>query len=494
MSYQPKIGLEIHVELNTWSKMFCSCLNDPDERHPNVNICPICTAQPGSLPVINEEAVRKTIKTGLALNCQIPEYSKFDRKNYFYPDLPKGYQISQEYKPLCLGGFLEINSKKIRIKNIHLEEDTGSLIHPSDADYSLVNFNRAGVPLMELATEPDMDSAKEARKFAEELHLIMHYLDVSDADMEKGQMRVEVNISLSKEKGVLGTKVEIKNLNSFRAVERAIEYEIKRQTELLNRGDKIIQETRGWLDVKGVTVSQREKEFAQDYRYFPEPDLPPLHFTKKAIEEIRAEIPELPQQRRVRLKREYELDEKSIEIFVYNKDLGEYFEKAVSELPPNLPKESLSKMIKLTSNYIITDLQGLLKEASARPPKFSEKILEGKDFLITPENFAEFITLIHEGKISSKIAKIVLGEMFSTGADPSHIIEEKGLIQITDKAEIEKIIKEAIRKNPKAVEDFKRGKANAFQYLIGQIMVQTKGKANPEIVVTILNQLLTKIK
>jgi len=248
------------------------------------------------------------------------------------------------------------------------------------------------------------------------------------------------------------------------------------------------------LDVKSNTVSQREKEFAQDYRYFPEPDLPPLHFTKKAIEEIRAEIPELPQQRRVRLKREYELDEKSIEIFVYNKDLGEYFEKAVSELPPNLPKESLSKMIKLTSNYIITDLQGLLKEASARPPKFSEKILEGKDFLITPENFAEFITLIHEGKISSKIAKIVLGEMFSTGADPSHIIEEKGLIQITDKAEIEKIIKEAIRKNPKAVEDFKKGKENAFQYLIGQIMVQTKGKANPEIVVTILNQLLTKIK
>jgi len=484
MAYQPTIGLEVHIELNTKSKMFCSCLNDPNEHHPNVNICQICTAQPGSLPVINKEAVRKVIKTGLALNCQIPEYSKFDRKNYFYPDLPKGYQISQYDKPLCLGGFLEIEGKKIRITRVHLEEDTGRLVHPEGKDYSLVDFNRAGIPLMELVTEPDITFAKEAREFAEELHLIMHYLDVSDADMEKGEMRVEVNISLSKKKGQLGTKVEIKNLNSFRAVEKATEYEIQRQAELLESGKKIIQETRGWDGIRGVTVSQREKEEAQDYRYFSEPDLPPLYFTKKEIDEIRAEIPELPQHRRERLKREYELEEKSIKFFVYNKDSGEYFEKVISELPPNLPEEKLLKLIKLSSNYLITDLQGLLKGASPA----------GEDFLITPENFAEFITLIYKGEISSKIAKQVLGEMFSTGADPSHIIEEKGLVQITDVAEIEKIIKEVISKNPKAVEDFKKGKENAFQYLIGQIMAKTKGKANPQIVKDILQKTLTKIK
>lgn len=476
--YQPTIGLEIHVELRTKSKMFCSCPNDPEERLPNVNVCPICLGHPGTLPVINQEAVKKVIKTGLALNCQIPEYSKFDRKNYFYPDLPKGYQISQLYQPLCRNGFLEIDRKKIRIREIHLEEDTGSLIHPPGADYSLVNFNRAGVPLMELATEPDMNSAKEARKFAEDFHLTLHYLDVSDADMEKGQMRVEVNISLSKEKDKLGTKVEIKNLNSFRAVGQAIEYEIKRQTEILDKGNKIIQETRGWDDAEGVTVSQREKEFAQDYRYFPEPDLPPLHITQDMVNEIRAEIPELPPKRRERLIREYGLDEKNAEILVYNKNLGEYFEKVISELPPDLSKENLFKLIKLTSNYLITDLQGLLKGSS----------VTNKSFKITPEDFAEFITLIHEGKISSKIAKQILSEMFKTGADPSHIIEEKGLTQIIDEAEIEKIIKEVISKNPKAVEDFKSGKANAFQYLIGQIMAATKGKANPEITSQVLTR------
>ena len=494
MNYQPVIGLETHVELNTKSKMFCDCLNDPNERHPNVNICPTCTAQPGSLPVINKEAVRKVIKTGLALNCQIPEYSKFDRKNYFYPDLPKGYQISQYDMPFCKEGYLEIDGKKIRIRRVHLEEDTGRLVHPEGEDYSLVDFNRAGIPLMELVTEPDLRSAKEARRFSEELQLILRYLSVSDADMEKGQMRAEVNISLLpatdshrletdlrgyKDKE-LGTKVEIKNLNSFRAVEKALDYEIERQAKVLKTGKKVIQETRGWDDIKGVTVSQREKEEAHDYRYFPEPDLPPLHFTKKEIEEIKAEIPELPQQRSERLAREYQLDEKSIKVFVQNKDFGEYFEKVVSEFDPRLPHTKIFNLIKLATNYLITDLQGLLKGAS----------VEGEDFLITPENFAEFITLIKEGKISSKIAKMVLEEMFKTGADPSHIIEEKGLIQITDEAKIEKIVKEVISKNQKAVEDFKKGKAHAFQYLIGQIMAQTKGKANPQIVRDILNRTL----
>jgi len=529
MEYQPTIGLEIHIELKTKTKMFCSCLNDSNERHPNVNICPICMGHPGTLPVINKEAVKKTIKTGLTLNCQIPEYSKFDRKNYFYPDLPKGYQISQLYMPFCKNGYLDIRENslsnsckfaRVRIREVHLEEDVGRLIH--EKDYSLVDFNRAGIPLMELVTEPDLNSAKEARKFAEELQLILRYLNVSGADMEKGEMRVEVNISLaqsSKRKAQkLGTKVEIKNLNSFRAVEKSIDYEIKRQTKILKSGKKVIQETRGWLDeatassrrfagarvadVKGITVSQREKEEAHDYRYFPEPDLPPLHITSELINEIRSEIPELPELRRERFKREYELDEKSIEVFVQNKDFGEYFEKVVSEFDPRLPHTKIFNLIKLASNYLITDLQGLLKGASVL----------GEDFLITPENFAEFITLItergeqgepregederssltYQGKISSKIAKIVLEEMFKTGADPSHIIEEKGLIQITDEAEIEKIVKEVISKNQKAVLDYKKGKENAFQFLIGQVMAKTQGKANPQIVRNIFKEKLDK--
>ena len=659
MEYQPIVGLEIHVELKTKTKMFCDCPNDPNERHPNVNICPICLGHPGTLPVINKEAVKKTIKTGLALNCQIPEYSKFDRKNYFYPDLPKGYQISQLYMPFCKTGFLEIDNKKIRIREIHLEEDVGRLIHEKDC--SLVDFNRAGIPLMELVTEPNIESANEARKFAEELQLILRYLNVSDADMEKGEMRVEVNISLSNEsqmdsnksrimlknesyklmnllfevhnklgpiykeknyqdaieqilkresisyereknvklkfenlevsdffvdfvidnkivlevktklfisnddirqasryikslnlplaiivnfkhqrlefkrvvnptfendsslfeensRSVLGTKVEIKNLNSFRSVEKAVDYEIERQTKILKSGKKVLQETRGWDAPKGITVSQREKEEAHDYRYFPEPDLPPLHITSGLISEIRSEIPELPELRRERFKREYELDEKmvagtsshlpprsasrssAIEVFVQNKDFGEYFEKVVSELPPRLPQQDIKKLIKLASNYLITDLQGLLKGSS----------VIGEDFLITPENFAEFITLItergeqgepregederssltYQGKISSKIAKIVLEEMFKTGADPSHIIEEKGLTQITDGAEIEKIIKEVIKENPQPVKDFQEGKEAALQFLVGKVMSKTGGKANPQIVRDILSQTL----
>jgi len=496
MEYKPIVGLEIHVELNTKSKMFCSCRNNPNARIPNSEICPICLGHPGTLPVINKEAIKKTIKTGLALNCQIPEYSKFDRKNYFYPDLPKGYQISQLYQPLCKNGYLEIGARKIRIREVHLEEDVGRLIH--EKNYSLVDFNRAGIPLMELVTEPDITSAKEARNFAEELQLILRYLNVSAADMEKGEMRVEVNISLINRESnsrifankleidsrVLGTKVEIKNLNSFKAVERAIDYEIKRQTKILNSGKKVIQETRGWDDIRGVTVSQREKEYAQDYRYFPEPDLPPLHFEKEEIEKIRAEIPELPQQKRERFKREYNLDEKSIEVFVQNKDLGEYFEKVISELPPKIPKNQFPRLIKLASNYLITDLQGLLKGTSVAE----------KEFLITPENFAQFVALIADGKISSKIAKIVLEEMFKTGADPSHIIEEKGLSLITDEKEIEKIIQEVVSENQKAVSDFKNGKETALQFLIGQVMRKSQGKVNPEVARSLLTKILKESK
>jgi len=470
MKFKPTIGLEIHIELNTKSKMFCSCQNDPSEHGPNINVCPICMGHPGTLPVINEEAVKKVIKTGLALNSGIPENSKFDRKNYFYPDLPKGYQISQYDKPLCSGGFLEVDGKKINITRVHLEEDTGRLLHSGKDESSLVDFNRAGVPLMELVTEPDITSGKEARKFAEELQLILRYIRVSSADMEKGQMRVEVNISLSSDKK-LGTKVEIKNLNSLRTVEDSIDFEIERQTELLEEGQKIVQETRGWDDVHKKTVSQREKEEAHDYRYFPEPDLPPLHITKEEVEKIRTDIEELPRARKQRFIKEYGLDEKNAEIFIANESLGEYFEKVISELEPRLAHDDLKNLIKLSANYLISDLQGLLKGSS---------VAEGK-FLIMPENFAEFITLINQGKISSKIAKEVLLEMYKTGADPSNIIEGKGLTMITDESEIEKIAKEVILQNPSATADFKKGKQNSLQFLVGQVMAKSKGKAKPEL-------------
>jgi len=504
MAYKPTIGLEIHAELKTKSKMFCSCKNDPDEKRSNFNICPVCSAQPGTLPVANEEAIKKVIKTGLALNCKIAEDSKFDRKNYFYPDLPKGYQVSQYDQPLCLGGFLEIHqdksqipnpksqtnsneqnskTKKIRITRIHLEEDTGSLVHPEGAGYSLVNLNRAGVPLMELVTEPDITSGKEAREFAEELQMILKYLGVSDADMEKGQMRVEVNISMSKGEK-LGTKVEIKNLNSFKVVEKAVDFEIKRQEKVLEAGDKVVQETRGWHDKKEITFSQREKEEAHDYRYFPEPDLPPMHFDKDYIKEIELSMPELPEQKRERFKREYGLDDASVEFFVVNKDLSEYYEKVISEFEEWTAEEEKGeahkKVSRLIANYLISDIKGLL---------------EGKEFIetefkITPENFAEFIKMIYKNEISSKVAKMVLLEMFNIGGDPSDIVDNNNWRQMSDNSELEKIVKEIISKNPKAVEDYKNGKSASLQFLAGQAMAITRGTANPEIVLEILKKFL----
>ncbi len=485
MSYKPTIGLEIHAELKTNSKMFCSCKNNPDEKRANFNICPICMGHPGTLPVINKEAVRKVIKTGIALNCKINEVSKFDRKNYFYPDLPKGYQISQYDKPLCLGGYLKIGDRKIRITRIHLEEDTGRLLHEDDS--SLVDFNRAGVPLMELVTEPDIETGKEARQFGQELQLVLRYLGVSDADMEKGQMRVEVNISLGKEKK-LGTKVEIKNLNSFRIVEKAVDYEIKRQTEVLKEGNKVIQETRGWHDKKEKTLSQRKKEEAHDYRYFPEPDLPTLDFDKDFLNKLKTEIPELPSQKRERLITEYNLDQKAAEIFVFNKDLSEYFEKVCSELEiwieeadkvkgdiTDLERKLISKT---AANYIISDVLGLM---GGKP--FIEA-----EFKITPENFAEFIKMLYKKEISSKIAKQILPEMGKTGADPSHILEEKGWNQITDSGELDKIVKEIIEGNKKVIDDYKSGKENALQFLVGRVMAKTRGTANPEKVQELLKK------
>ena len=500
MKYQPKIGLEIHIELKTNSKMFCSCKNDSQEKEPNVNICPICLGHPGVLPTINIEAIKLVIKTGLALNCKIAKTSKFERKNYFYPDLPKGYQISQYADPLCKEGFLIIpsNNKKIRIRRIHLEEDTAKLIHPEGKNYSLLDFNRAGIPLMELVTEPDIESAKEAREFARELQLILRYLRVSDADMERGQMRVEANVSLqrkfqtsstkSQTNSKLGTKVEIKNLNSFKAVERAIEYEIKRQKEILEGGGEVIQETRGWDEKKGITFLQREKEEAHDYRYFPEPDLPPMEFDKDFILDLKNQLPELPLQKRGRFQREYNLSSKIIEILISNKDLSEYFEKTTSELfewaeDKNISKENYQKLVQMASNYLLSEALGFLE---GKP--FSEK-----EFPITPENFAEFITIIYEKKLTSKLAKILLGEMFETGKDPSDILEEKELIQVSDEKEVEEIAEKIIESNPKAVEDFRSGKESAIQFLIGQMMKETKGRVNPEIAKQILTKLLQRI-
>jgi aspartyl-tRNA(Asn)/glutamyl-tRNA(Gln) amidotransferase subunit B len=497
MTYKVTIGLEIHAELKTNSKMFCSCKNDPDEKRPNYNICPICMAHPGTLPVANEAAIRKVIKTGLALNCEIARESKFDRKNYFYPDLPKGYQISQYDQPLCEKGFLQISDRMIGITRIHLEEDTGRLMHsaqegrasssadgrPDGESFSLVDYNRAGIPLMELVTEPDITSGKEAREFAQELQIILRYLDVSSADMEKGQMRVEVNISVSKTKK-LGTKVEIKNLNSFRVVEKAVDFEIQRQTKLLDAGEKVVQETRGWHDKKEITFLQREKESAHDYRYFPEPDLPTLHLKEDYIIKIKSHMQELPDQKRERFEKEFGLDKDSIEFFVTNKDLSEYYEKVVSEFEEWTSEQEKAgahvKASKLVANYLISDIKGLL---------VGKEFIE-TEFKITAENFAEFIKMIYKNEISSKVAKMVLVEMFNTGGDPSEIVLQNNWGQIKDVGELEKILKEVIEKNSKAVLEYKSGKKNALQFLVGQVMAKSRGTANPEKVSELFIKLL----
>ncbi len=491
--YKTTIGLEIHFESKTKSKMFCSCANNPDEKMPNKNVCPICMAHPGTLPVINEEAINNIILTGLALNCEIQNHSKFDRKSYFYPDLPKGYQISQYDLPLCKNGYLDIHLdngeiKRIRINRIHMEEDTGRLNHANDGS-SLVDFNRAGVPLMELVTEPDINSAEEAKKFAQELQLILRYIDVSDADMEKGQMRCEVNISISKT-DQLGTKVEIKNLNSFKVVEKSIEFEEKRQAELLDSGKKVIQETRGWHDTRQETMEQRSKEDAFEYRYFPEPDLPPLNITSEMIDRIKGRLPELPEEKRMRFKEEYCLDNKSIEFYIKDEVISSYFEKVISELKcwrEDRPcKADFNSSAKICSNYISTDFQALLKNDPEMKEYDSIK-LEKK---ITAENFAELICMITEGDISSSIAKILLLEMYNTFGDPSDILEAKGLKQINDGGEIDTIISDVLSKNAKAVEDYKSGKQNSFTFLVGQIMAASKGKANPQTVGEMLKKKL----
>ena len=501
MNYKPTIGLEIHAELKTRTKMFCDSLNDPDEKHPNVNICPVCTGQPGTLPVINEEAVKKVILTGMALNCEIVQQTNFDRKNYFYPDLPKGYQISQYKRPLCSGGFLDVNQKKIRITRIHLEEDAGRLQHDAKGDHSLVDFNRAGVPLMELVTEPDLTSANEVREFVEKLRLILRYLGASDANMEKGQMRVEVNISVSSSEKK-GVKVEIKNLNSIKAAAQSVDYEVKRQTELLEEGKEIKQETRGWDESGQKTFSQRSKEEAHDYRYFPEPDLPVLNFDEKYLEDIKYLMPELPEQRKMRFKKEYGLNESQVEIFTIAKHLGDYYERVASELPAaeidsvlstqgQVPEGTMPKARDVknrfnlgigAANYIITEF----------PPLMQAKGMEIDDtegFKISPEAFAELMVLIFHQKLSSTGAKVVLKEMAETGLHPEQIMKEKNLGQVSDTGELQKAVEEVIAKNHQAVEDYKKGKKESIKFLVGQVMAATKGKANPRVVQELLQKL-----
>jgi len=490
MQYEPVIGMEVHIELKTKSKMFCSCSNKPDENIPNKNICPLCMGHPGTLPIANKEAIKYVIKTGLALNSVIAKFSKFDRKNYFYPDLPKGYQISQYDMPIAKGGYLEIDRKRIDITRIHLEEDTGKLLHSDAGNYSLVDLNRAGAPLMELVTEPVIYSSEEAKEFCQQLQLIVQYLDVSDADMEKGHMRCEVNISLRPEgKKEFGTKVEVKNLNSFKAVERSIEYEIKRQTEVLSDGGKIIQETRGWDADKQETYSQRKKESAHDYRYFPEPDIPPLDLTKEGgvfdVEEIKESIPELPIYKKHRFMDQYSLSEENARIFSEDSDLADYFEQIVSEIRAWMLAKDIdgiytNKLTKLAANYILTELQKLLY--------LNKK--QVADCRITAENFAEFVTIIYEGKVSSSGAQTLLAEMFESGGDPSDILDEKELHQVSDESEIEKISDLVIKNNPKSVADYKKGKENAIKFLIGQVMKESKGKANPKVAEEILRKKL----
>jgi aspartyl-tRNA(Asn)/glutamyl-tRNA(Gln) amidotransferase subunit B len=505
LKYIPVIGMEIHVELKTKSKMFCDSKNGlGEEGEPNIHICPVCTGQPGTLPVPNRQAIEFVQLAGLALNCAINLDSKFDRKNYFYPDLPKGYQISQYDQPLCQNGVLEIlnpkseilnnnkiqnsniKTKKIGITRIHLEEDTGKLIHDRDGKSTLIDFNRAGVPLMELVTEPDFESGIEARLFCQKLQQICRYLGISDADMEKGHMRCEANISLYKdgEEKLSGTKVEVKNINSFRFVEKAIDYEIQRQAEALENGEKIIQETRGFDSNKNITVSQRTKESAHDYRYFPEPDIPPLKFTEQYISELKNKLPELPDQKSKRFKEEYALSDSDIEILTLEKDMADYFEQVVSELKEKISSEEIScsedKLVKLAVNYLITETRKHLAENNHNV----------RDIRISPENYAELIGLVADGKINSSAAQTVLSEMYKTGDDPSRIIEEKNLLQVSDIRELEEIVQKVLETNAQSVADYKNGKTNALQFLVGQVMRETKGKANPGIVGEILGEKL----
>lgn len=461
-NYRLTLGLEIHVELNTQTKMFCSSKNDTDEVRPNTNVCPVCLGYPGTLPVINKEAVHSVLRLGKALGGEIADYTEFDRKNYFYPDIPKGYQISQYKHPLVKGG--ELNG--VPLTRIHLEEDTARSTHPSgesEEGDSLLDFNRAGVPLLELVTEPTMHEAEEAVNFAKELQLLLQYLSISEASMEKGEMRIEANISVS-QNDEMGTKVEVKNINSFRAVTKTIEFEFKRQTSLLESGGKVVQETRGWNEDKEETISQRLKESAHDYRYFPDPDLPKLFI--KDIEEFSDKslgdsLPELPSEKRERYKNLFDLKDSDVENYVRNPEWGRLIDEVAEILKDK-------KLIGLASNYITSDLKTT----------------------IPAKSIVEVVEMISAGTISSRGAKDILKIVETEGGSPKLIAKEKNLIQKSDVGELEKVVEKIIKENPEVVLEYRSGKQEALQFLIGQAMKFTKGSGNPKILKELLEKLL----
>lgn len=504
-TFEPVIGLEIHVQLKTASKMFCGCAE---------GFCPVCMGHPGTLPILNKEAVRLGLKAALGLNCTIPDFCKFDRKHYFYPDLPKGYQISQYDQPLSVDGWLDIpgfKDRRVRIQRLHLEEDAGKLTHitTTDGHYTLVgtasmtvvDFNRAGTPLAEIVTHPDFRSPAEAKAFLQELRLLMRYLNVSDADMEKGHLRCDANISLHEPDTALNTKVEVKNLNSFRSVERALEYEIKRQTKLLEAGIVPAGETRGWDEARQETVSQRSKEDAADYRYFPEPDLPPLRFGEAdALFDVAAmfrELPELPWKKRARFQEQYGFATADAGLLAEDHGLANYTEQVISELKSWLRTlegvseddadaiwhKNKERLGKLVSGWLLNKLPPLLTAAG----------ISFEQCKITPEDFAEFITILYHNKVNSMNAQVVLQKMVKTGEDPHRILEEGGLRQMEDSDELETIVQAVINANPDMVVHYKKGKIAVIQFLVGQVMKQSRGKANPQVAREMLEKNLRDI-
>ena len=462
--YETVIGLEIHAELSTKTKIFCSC---PTEfgAEPNTHVCPICMAMPGTLPVLNEKVVEYAVKAGLATNCSISQDSKNDRKNYYYPDLPKSYQISQYDKPLCNNGYVEINTqdgkKKVRILRIHIEEDAGKLNHDDFGGGSLVDLNRAGVPLIEIVSEPDMRSSEEAENYMRKIKSILEYIEVSDCKMEEGSLRADVNVSVHKKGEPFGTRTEMKNMNSFRSIVRAIDYEVGRQIDVLENGGIIEQETLRWDEVSGKTFSMRDKENSQDYRYFPEPDLVAIKLSDEYIENIKKNLPELPESRKERYLKEYKLSEKDANIITSSKYLSDLFEKAIEVC--NNPKA--------VNNWIISDISRIL----------NEKEMDPRNIPFTAEELGKLVILIDKGTISSSIGKKVLEELFENPRDPESIIKKKGWIQISDEGEIKALVTKILEANPQSIADYKAGKDRALGFLVGQAMKETKGKANPKI-------------
>ncbi len=474
--YEPVIGLEVHAQIHTASKMFCRCpvVEDTGDLEPNTYVCPVCTAMPGTLPVINRRAVELTIMTGLALNCEILPFSRFARKSYFYPDLPKGYQISQHALPLAKDGYLEIETedggRRIRIDNVHLEEDTGKLFHVGNV--SLVDFNRAGVPLIEIVTKPDMRSAEEVRAFAVKLREILVYLGVNSGDMEKGVMRFEASVSVRPVgSDELMPRHEIKNLNSFRALARAVAYEIEQQIRVLESGGQVTQETMGWDDARGVTYTQRTKEYAHDYRYFPEPDLPPLEVSREWVEALRGQLPELPDVRRARFRAEYGLGDFETELLVADRAVADYFEAAVG-----LGQVSPQTL----AHWITGDLFRLMKETK-----------RGIDEIpVSPEALVDLIRRVEEGTVNLNTGREILEEMVATGKGAGEIIEEKGLAQISDEAALWEIIEQVLEEHPAQVEQYLGGKTQVAGWLMGQVMKATRGRANPQLVRRLLSEAL----